>query len=195
VYGRAVSAAGKKLHGHGARSKARSPAGSVGDGGYGRPPHPVRVVVGQRFWPRRASCRRPFAVTRGPRGEVVLGVRTDGARERVKTTERRLLAVRVDGQGLHYSFLGWEPRRYRTWGVVVAIDAGAAVLVLPEWHPGRPVRLPTRLMPEPAGVGSWLMLRADLSVPAAGQLNPSGFVCCEDPGVARCPRPTWGAGD
>lgn len=188
-----MAAAGKKLHGHGARSKARSPAGSVSDGGYGRPPHPLRVLAGQRYWPRRAACRRPFAVTARPRNDVVFGVRTDGARERVRATAHRLLAIRADGQGLHYSFLGWETRRYRTWAVVVAISDATATVVLPEWHPGRPLRLPARLLPREAEQGGWLTVRADLSVPAAGQLNPSGFACCQDPGVERCHRATWRA--
>lgn len=189
-----MAAAGKKLQGHGAPSKARSPAGSVSDGGYGRPPHPVRVLAGQRFWPRRASCRRPFAVTSHPRGDVVHGARTDGTRERVRTTAHRLLARRADGQGLHYSFLGWQSRRYRTWAVVMAIDDASATVVLPEWHPARPVRLPARLLPSGARPGCWLTLQANLSVAAAGQLNPSAFVCCEDPGADCCHRPTF-AGD
>lgn len=191
AYGWVMAAAGKKLRGHGARSKARSPAASVGDGGYSPPPHPMRLLAGQRFWPRRATCRRPFVVARAPCDDVVVGVRIDGGRERVRTTAHRLLATRPDGQGLHYSFLGWESRRYRTWAVVMAIEQSAATVVLPEWHPGRPVRLPSSLLPVRAGVGRWLTLRADLSVSAGGQPNPSGFACCEDPGVARCRRPTW----
>jgi hypothetical protein len=190
-----MAAAGKKLHGHGARSKARSPAGSASDGGYGRPPHPLRVRAGQRYWPRRAACRRPFAVICVPHSDVVFGVRTDGARERVRTTAHRLLATRADGQGLNYSFLGWESRRYRTWAVVVAIEDAAASVVLPEWHPGRPLWLPARLLPDEAGQGCWLALQADLCVAAAGQLNPSGFVCCQDPGPEHCHRPTWRIAD
>jgi hypothetical protein len=190
-----MAAAGKKLYGHGARSKARSPAGSVSDGGYGRPPHPLRVLAGQRYWPRRASCRRPFVVTSAPRGGVVFGVRTDGGRERVRTTVHRLLATRGDGQGLNYSFLGWESRRYRTWAVIMAIDGVTATIVLPEWHPSRPLRLPVRLLPVEAGQGCWLTLQADLCVVAAGQLNPSGFACCEVLSTVRCYRPTWRAGD
>ncbi|HLM85188.1 MAG TPA: hypothetical protein VK272_03260 [Solirubrobacteraceae bacterium] len=113
----------------------------------------------------------------------------------MRTTAHRLLAARADGQGLHYSFLGWAPRRYRTWAVVVAIEDAAATVVLPEWHPGRPVRLPRRLLPAQGGVACWLTLRADLSVPAAGQLNPSGIACSEDPGAALCRRPMWRAAE
>ena len=177
-----MAAAGKKLRGHGARSKARAPAGSVSDGGYGPPPHPVRVLVGQRYWPRRASCRRPFAIISAPRNDCVIGVRTDGRRERVRITAHRLLARRADGRGLHYSFLGWESRRYRTWAVVVAIDDTVGTLVLPEWHPARPLRMPAGLLPNGACQGCWLTLKADLYAVAPGQLNPSDFACCDDPG-------------
>jgi hypothetical protein len=149
------------------------------------------VLAGQRYWPRRAACRRPFAVTSHPRSDVVHGARTDGAHERVRTTAHRLLARRADEQGLHYSFLGWQSRRYRTWAVVMTIDDASATVVLPEWHPGRPVRLPARLLPPRARQGCWLTLQADLSAAAAGQLNASGFACCEDPGVDRCHRAAW----
>jgi hypothetical protein len=186
-----MAAAGKKLHGHGARSKARSPAASVSDGGYGRPPHPVRVRAGQKFWPRAGRRRRAFVVGSVDRGGVVRGRRVDGAREPVRTTLARLAAARGDGQGRHYSFLAWMPREYRTWAAVVEIEGDTAVLVLPEWHPGRPVRLPARLLPPGiGGIGAWLELRADLSVAAAGQLNPSMLSYCADPGSDRCPRPT-----
>lgn len=194
-YRRPMAAAGKKLHGHGASSKARSPAASLSDSGYGRPPHPLRVRAGQRYWPRRAACRRPFAITGAPAGEFVVGVRADGARERVRTSTRRLLATRLDGQGLHYSFLGWQSRRYRTWAIVVELDDAWATVVLPEWHPARPVRLLARLLPAHAGLGQWLTVRANLCVVAAGQLNPSYFVCCSDPGPDRCHRPAWRPGE
>jgi len=121
-----------------------------------------------------------------------MGVRTDGTRERLWVRVDRLLQTCGDGQGANYSFTGWEPRRYRTWAVLVAIEGAVALLVLPEWHPGRPVRLPLRLLPQ-AEVGSWLALRANLAASVAGHLSPSGFACCGDPGVERCHRPSWGA--
>ena len=94
--------------------------------------------------------------------------------------------------GRFYSFLAWAPRRYRTWAVVINVAEARAVLVLPEWHPGHPVPFPARLLPRDARrAEAWLTLRADLSVPAAGQLNLSDLSGCPDPGIVRCPRPTW----
>jgi hypothetical protein len=124
----------------------------------------------------------------------VRGRREDGAREPVRTSLARLLVARDDGQGRFYTFLAWMPRSYSTWATVVEIEGDSAVLVLPEWHPARPVRLPTRLLPQGGGgIGAWLQLRADLSVAAAGQLNLSMLAYCADPGSDRCLRPTWRA--
>jgi hypothetical protein len=187
-----MGAAGKKLDGGGARSRARSPSASVSDGGYGARPHPTRIRAGQKFWPRSGRRRRPFVVCKVGLGGVVYGRPVDGASERVRTTAARLAARRPDGQGRFYSFLAWAPRRYRTWAVVMNIAEARAVLVLPEWHSGRPVPFPARLLPRDARrAGAWLTLRADLSVPAAGQLNLSDLSGCPDPGIVRCPRPTW----
>jgi hypothetical protein len=185
-----MGGAGKKLHGHGARSSARSPAAAVTDTGHARPPHPIRVRVGQKFWPRAGRRRRPFVVIRVGRDGLVAGRRTDGEHEPVHLTALRLLATRNDGQGRHYSFLAWTPRRYRTWAVLTERNATFATLVLPEWHPGRAVRLPTRLVPGELREGEWLMLRADLHVCGAGQLNPSHLTPCADPGPELCHRPS-----
>ena len=187
-----MGAAGKKLHRHGARTKARSPAASVSDGGYGAPPHPVRIRAGQRFWPRSGRRRRPIVVCGVGEDGIVRARRIDGDREGVRVSAARLAARRADGQGLYYQFIAWAPRRYRTWAVVVSVDASEATLVLPEWHPARPVRLPSRLMPEGARyANAWLSLRVDLSVSAAGQLNPAGLSACADPGLELCSRPAW----
>jgi len=48
--------------------------------------------------------------------------RTDGAGEPLVATSARLLAVDADGNGEHYSFIGWTPRRYRTWAYAVERD-------------------------------------------------------------------------
>jgi hypothetical protein len=87
-------------------------------------------------------------------------------------SQARLLAVREDGQGRYFQFLGYTPRRYRAWAVVCEIGTVRARLVLPEWHPRRTVVLPLRLLPSRARIeGAWLELSADLSVCAPGQLN------------------------
>jgi hypothetical protein len=188
-----MGAAGKKLHGHGARSKASSPAASVSDGGYGAPPHPARVRAGQRFWPRSGRRRAALLVYAVGGDGIIRARRLDGEGRCVRITSQRLTAKRPDGQGRHYQFLAWAPRRYRTWAVVISVESHGAVLVLPEWHPARPVRLPTRLIPPDARQAqAWLSLQADLSVPTAGQLNPAGLRPCTDPGPTRCARPTLG---
>jgi hypothetical protein len=187
-----MGAAGKKLDGGGARSRARSPTASVSDGGYGARPHPARIRAGQKFWPRSGRRRRAFVVCKVGLGGVVYGRPVDGASEHVRTTAARLAATRSDGQGRYYSFLAWAPRRYRTWAVVMRIEEARALLVLPEWHPGRPVPFPARLLPRDARrAGVWLTVRVDLSVPAAGQLNLSDLSSCPDPGIVRCPKPIW----
>ena len=105
------------------------------------------------------------------RGGYVLARRDEGAREAVRITASRLLATRGDGQGRHFQFLGWSSRRYRTWARVMVLEDQTAVLILPEWHPMRPVALPARLLPESArAVGARLALSANLSAPVAGKL-------------------------
>jgi hypothetical protein len=186
-----MGAAGKDLHGHGKRHSSNSPSASVSDGGYGVPPHPICIRSGQKFWPRHSPGRRrrPFVVQAVDR-DAVRARRVDGAREPVRITLARLRQTRPDGQGQHYQFLVWTPRSYRTWATVVTITGTEATLVLPEWHPSRPVRLPTRLLPEAARFAeAWLEIKADLAAPSAGRLNVNEFRACKDPGPARCPRP------
>jgi hypothetical protein len=188
-----MAGTGKNLHGHGKRRTSTSPAAAVSDGGYGIPPHPIRIRSGQKFWPRHSPGRRrrPFVVQAVDHG-VVRARRVDEAREPVRIAVARLQETRPDGQGQHYQFMAWTPRRYRTWATVVTISAAEATLVLPEWHPGRPVRLPVRFLPEPArAVEAWIELKATLSAPSAGRLNVDEFRACKDPGPARCPRPSW----
>lgn len=184
---------GKNLHGHGKRRTSTSPAASVSDGGYGLPPHPIRIRGGQRFWPRhsRGRRRRPFVV-QAVDADTVRARRLDEAHERVTIAVARLEQTRADGQGEHYQFIAWAPRRYRTWATVVTILGAEATLVLPEWHPGRPVRLPVRLLPESARfAGAWAEMKANLSAPSGGRLNVDELQACNDPGPTRCPRPVW----
>ncbi len=110
-----MGASGKKLRGHGQRTKTTSPPLQIKDG-YGRPPHPLLVRAGQVYWPRKAGTRRrQFRVTRTLAAGTVHARRTDGAREALAVTSARLLATDTDGNGRHYSFIGWTPRRYKTW--------------------------------------------------------------------------------
>ena len=86
-----MAGAGKKLQGGGARTKRRSPAAQVSDGGYGRPAHPLRLMPGQVFFPRSAhGRRRPFVVVRESGGRVRCQ-RLDGGRERLSVSSARLL--------------------------------------------------------------------------------------------------------
>lgn len=182
-----MAGAGKKLHGNGTPRRQRSPTASVSDGGYGRPAHPTRVHAGQKYWPRRGMRRRALVVRSVGRDGKVIARRLDGARERVAVTRARLLATREDGQGRHFQFLGWSSRRYRTWAVVIEVHEAVASLVLPEWHPTRPVCLPLGALPECARrPGVWLKLTADLSAPAPGKLHTASLRVCEHPGSLGC---------
>src|SRR6185312_6992455 len=188
----AMGASGKKLQGHGTRKKLNSPPAQTKDGGHGLPPHPLALRSGQRFTPRTGARRRPFQVLRVDRlrGRVQAR-RIDGQREPVSASAAGLLRTRSDGQGRYVQFVGFDARRYETFATVVAIDGeGAATLVLPEWHPRRPVPLPARLLPPEARVpGAWLRCTADLSMGRAGWLNVADLRRCEDPGPERCHRP------
>lgn len=115
-----------------------------------------------------------------------------GARERATIAVGLLGRARTDGQGKDFQFFGWKPRRYGTWAVIVLTEESHATLVLPEWHPARPVVFFARLLPAQArGPGAWLRLHADLSAPHAARLNLSDFELCTDPGEEYCPRPVW----
>jgi len=172
---------GKKILGL-QHKKALSPGPQSKDAGWGNPPHPVRVVRGMRFWPRAGKRRRPFEV-RAIVGDVIHGRRfDDDGGQHVRVTLARLLAVRDDGQGLHYQFGGYKPGRYRTHAVVHSLHRGRAVLVLPDWHPRRPVDFPLELIPGDAREpGCWLRCQADLSVASAARMNIARLVPCAPP--------------
>jgi hypothetical protein len=62
------------------------------------------------------------------------------------------------------------------------VNHGEAVLVLPEWHPGRAVRLSQRLLPVGAREpGRWLTVTADLSQPTAGALEVAPIAATDPP--------------
>lgn len=189
-----VGASGKKLSGHGARVKARSPAPTPADGGWGLVPHPVRVAPGQRFLPLHGG-RRQFRVTNSLKNGRVLAVKADGRKERIELNAERLLAVNESGNGRHYRFIAYlAGRRYPTYAWVAVINAEAALLVLPEWHPRRPVRFPVRLIPkETRHPGTWLSCTADLGSTHGAALNLADLVACTDPGPKLCHRPTYRA--
>ena len=175
--------AGKALRGGGARRRNTSPAAQVKDGGHGRPPHPRRVVAGQIYWPRTGGTRRhQLTVVRvGSEGRVT-AKRTDGSGAPLTLSAARLLCAGDDGQGRFYSFVKWSPRRYKTWALTAAVNSGEAVLVLPEWHPGRPVTIAHRLLPVGArDPGDWLTLTADLSKPTAAGLEVAPIAATEPP--------------
>jgi hypothetical protein len=185
-----VGSSGKNLKGHGQGTRAASPGAQAKDG-YGQPPHPLVVRTGQLYWPRHARTgRRQFQVTRALPDGTVHGKRTDHARDPVTVTAARLLAVRADGYGEHYSFIGWSTRTYVTWACLVAANDDEVTLVLPEWHPSRTVRAPARALPSSVCMpGDWARATADLSAarPAHLRLTLSG--ACADPGRGACPAP------
>jgi hypothetical protein len=175
-----MAAAGKKLNGHGARRKSRSAAPAVSDGGFGLPPHPTRVTAGQRFVARRPGRHRTLTVAAsGSDGRC--RARVEHSHQLVSLSVERLLAVRADGQGQHFQFLGFRARRYRTWAVIATVADRESELILPEWHPRRPVRLARRLVPSAARAGVWLRVGADLSASNPGRLNVSVAGLCEKP--------------
>jgi len=186
-----VGASGKKLSGHGARVKTRSPAPTPADGGWGRVPHPARVINGQRFMPLHGRGRRPFRVTSHRKSGRVFAVMVDGRQERIELSAERLIAVDERGNGRHYRFIAYlAGRRYRTYAWVAGIEAEHARLVLPEWHPRRPVRFPTRLLPDAARhEGAWLTCTADLGSAHGAALNLADLAVCADPGPKVCHRP------
>lgn len=188
-----MGAAGKKYL-RIAHSKSNSPPSQAKDGGYGTPPHPLRVFGGQRYWPRYGDQRRTFQVGRVQAADrVVWGRFLDQEEGKARVSEARLLARRDDGHGRFFAFGGFAPRRYSTWATLVGfdVDADAAILVLPEWHPARPLRLPRRLVPVET-IGAWMNCRADLALGRSAQLNVSDLQLRRDPGVDRCHRPAYG---
>lgn len=153
-------------------SKSNSPAAQNKDGGWGQPPHPKTIRRGQQFWPRTGKKRRPFQV-RTVRGDTVTGVRRDD-RETVRYSAMRLLETRPDGHGRYHQFCAYAGGRYPTLAYVHSIQATTAILVLPEWHPRRPVQQPLSVIPRAAREpGSWLRCQADLGAPSAARLNLS----------------------
>lgn len=187
-----MGAAGKKYL-RIAHSKSNSPNSQPADNGYGPPPHPLRVVGGQRYWPRYGHQRRAFQVGRVQAADRIVWAQfLDADEGKARVSEARLLARAPDQQGRFFAFGGYAPRRYSTWATLVDVDdaSGNALLVLPEWHPGRPLHLPRHLIPA-AALGEWMTCRADLSVGRAAQLDVSDVKLCADPGPARCWRPTY----
>jgi hypothetical protein len=176
-----------------AHTKSLSPPAQAKDGGYGEPPHPLALRTGQRFWPLHGNRKRPFFVRSvDTQRNVVVGQRLDEDKETVRFTVGRLLATDADGRGRHYRFFGFMPRRYTTWATVVAIDRSEAVLILPEWHPSHPVRMPARLLPpRSATEGTWLRCTADLSEGRGARLSVSDLQRVNDPGPDVCHRPVW----
>jgi hypothetical protein len=174
-----------------AHTKALSPRAQAKDGGYGPPPHPHAVRPGQRYWPRSARRRDVVTVKRVDFEQVVMGRPGGHGGPPIRITVARLLAVRADGQGRHYQFQGFVPRRYVTYAYVLSVADSEAVLCLPEWHPARAVCLLPRLLPDDGRVaGAWLRLRCDLSASSAGRLQPADLVtsAAPEPGF---PAPAW----
>jgi len=180
-----MGGAGKKLQGGGARAKHRSPAAQVSDNGYGRPPHPLRLLPGQIFFPRSANGRRRlFTLVRVTGGRARCR-RLDGNRERFVASTERLRAG-------HYIFQGYRSRRYRTWAHVVALNDAVATVVVPEWHPARPVSVSVRALPaDGRQEGCWLTVTADLSAPYPARLQLAACGACQPPPAGTCPEPQW----
>jgi hypothetical protein len=114
----------------------------------------------------------PFVIHRVDRDGSARGKALEGDMTAVNLSSKRLLAARPDGQGAHYQWHGWTPRRYRTVAQVVSCSDAQAILCLPEWHPGRPVAIPLRLLPQASReAGAWVWCDASLAEPTAGKLE------------------------
>ena len=172
-----------------AHTKSLSPGAQSKDGGYGPAPHPLAIRPGQRFWPR-AARRREVLTVRRVASEHAMMDDPERGRGSVRVTLARLLAMRPDGQGLHYQFQGFAPRRYATCAYVWSVGKAEAVLCVPEWHPRRPVRLPLRLLPDDGRrPGTWLWVRSDLSASSAGRLQVAELVVWPEPRLERVEPP------
>jgi hypothetical protein len=172
-----------------AHTKGLSPAAQTKDGEYGLPPHPLIVRAGQRYWSRGSRRREVLVVERVVGERVIVSILGD-RRQRTSLAVTGVLATREDGQGRNYQFQGFSPKRYDTHAYVAAVEGPEAVLYVPEWHPRRRVRLPSRLLPATRrNTGGWLALRCDLSASSAARLQPSDLRPCEDPGARLAHRP------
>jgi len=156
----------------------KSKAGSArGLRGGDAPPHPLRVRSGQRYWPRKASSARanriPIQILTSRGGSGLRARREDRSGTIIYPKRERLLARDPDGAGRHYVLVGWRPGAYRTPLHVLHIaDKGWATVCVPEWHPGKPAKLPARLLPEThRQPGAVLVATCDLSANGAASLN------------------------
>lgn len=141
--------------------------------------------------PLHGRGSRPFRITNHVKSGRVFAVKVDGRQERIELSAERLLAVDESGNGRHYRFIAYlAGRRYRTYAWVAGVGAQQALLVLPEWHPRRPVRFPARLLPAAANrPGAWVSCTADLGSAHGAALNLAHLTACGDPGPQICPRP------
>jgi hypothetical protein len=165
------------------------------DSCYGRPPHPICIRRGQLYWPRNArNGRHQFRVVRTLTDGHAQVRRTDGAGQPISVSTVRLLAVDEHGDGNFYRFMGWTPGRYRTWVCAAGYDREGEmlVLVLPEWHPRRPVLVLKQSLPfAVTGPGEWMIATADLSAPYPARLKLAILSPYRDPGRTVCPAPAW----
>src|ERR1700679_938271 len=177
-----MGASGKKLRGHGAPHKQNSPAPTPASDGWEPVPHRRRVINGQRYSPHTGKRRRPFTVTSHLTSGAVFAVKVDGRQERVRLSAERLLAAGEDGLGTHYPFIAYTAaRRYRTYAYLVSIEDRQAQLLIPDWHPRRPVRLPAALLPDGAREpGAWIACTADLGQAHGAKLNLAQLTACAD---------------
>lgn len=150
----------------------------------------MRIIHGGYWSPKTGKKKRPFVATRSLKNGTVYGEKVEGAGERFQLTAARMLAVDQDGRALHYDFVAYTERRYKTFAYFAGDDGKNAVLVLPEWHPCRPVRFPLSLVPAAARFeGSWMTCTADMGQWTGGALNVADLKPCADPGAELVHRP------
>ncbi len=209
-----MAGAGKAFIKH---TRPLTPPEQVHDNGFGLPPHPLVIREGMRFFPRKRDKRKsewPLTVRARPDEDGQVRCRRDEPTGPVDKSVAAswLLQRRADGQGTHVQFVGWVgERKYATVAHVEEIVDGVAILVLPEWHPARPVPLDARLLPPGGHPGAWVRCRADLSVgrparlalshlaavdpPSPDEVHPPAYVPPERRGARERPAVGEGCGD
>lgn len=173
------------------KSKASSARGLRGGP---PPPHPIAVRIGQRFFQRardRATNRRDtFTVIGG--GPERWRLRSDHPdRNEREVPAAQLLATAADGEGLHFRFLGFKRRRYATVLHVLDHAGDRALVVLPEWDPGRSFEIDAQRLGGHRGHIGPVAAEADLGAATPGHLDLAVSAGAIPESVAaRCPGPS-----
>lgn len=156
------------------KPKAASARGLRGEA-HGKPPHPVAIRRGQRFFELTGSSRRTLRIDRvdGDHARCRIEDRNIGepAGRMTRVPLARLLSTTAEGAGRLYRQLPWHPGRYATVAMLAVLEDRRCELRVPEWHPQRPVPFFARLIPaDSRHIGAWVGITADLSAASGARL-------------------------